>query len=253
MKNSLPRKQFNGFGLVELMLGLFLGTVLLSLMTRHYLLIKQHSNATTNTLAKAYDKLLIGELLRKSIHHAGFTPCAPLHEILGPQNPGNATYEVIALPGKNNKALQIARMSEVFSLVTQIISASQWVVSSGFTMKPNEKVMVADCFHAEVQTIQSVRAVHGGTQISFKKSPHYHYVSPVYIGAWLEEQFYIHSNTKGQRAFYYRLGNHAELLSTFIDTMTVKPITQDSNRQLLRIDFGFEHGEAWHLNLAARG
>ena len=244
--------KLKGFSLIELMLALLLGSLVLTLMGRHYLTSKHQSNETTKLLARAYDQQLISQLIHTSIRQAGFTPCGSLRGLnvdgkRGVQQP----LQPLLVNVGDKKALQISRMSEAFSIVKEKVSARHFQVESGVDFKLNERVLIADCFHAEVAQIQSVWRKNQAWQILLKNTLHYGYESPIYIGEWLEEQFYIDKNSQGQPALYYSQ-QHPEELSNQIHAMTVSLTKESNNGLLVNIDFMLEQGEMWHLDVAVR-
>src|SRR3990167_8506759 len=243
-------KKQKGFGLVELMLGLFLGTCLLTLMIRHYLTTKKHSVNTANVLAEAYDQELISELIRTSIRQAGFTPCAPIRRLIIKDEHGQPRTEAIRLNVGDKKALQISRMSEDFTILQETQSRSQFLVDAGNFLKADTRVLVADCFHAEIKTIQSVKGEGNVWRLTLKNPLHYTYTSPIYIGEWLNERYFVDTNSKGQSALFYQL-NHAEELSSQIKGFSVK-LERRGAKCLVSIDFFLDQGKIGHIDVAVR-
>ena len=239
-----------GFGLVELMLGLLLGTCLLSLMLRHYLTIKQHSLDTAKVLAQAYDRQFITELVTTSIAQAGFTPCGPIRWLTGRDSSKTESLEAVRLNVGNKKALQISRMSEDFSVIVDTLSTHELLVEADAGLKSQEQVLVADCFHAEINTIQSIKREGLVLRVSLKNPLHYVYTAPVYIGEWLQERFFVEKNKKGATALYYQV-IHPEELSDQIKDFSAQ-LARLGDKQLVSIDFVLEQGKTWHMETAVR-
>lgn len=238
------------FGLVELMLGLFLGTCLLALMARHYLTAKQQSADTTTVMARAYDQQLITELMRTSIRQAGFTPCAPIRWLTDNDNQQAQHLEALVLNVGSGKALQISRMSEDFTIIQDVLSTNQLLVEEGLDFRANESVLLADCVHAEIKTIQSIKREGSVWRVTLKTPLHNAYTSPMYIGEWLQERFFIDNNKQGEKALYYQL-KHPEELSSHIKSMTVK-VEILSEKRLVSLDFILDQGKTWHIETAVR-
>lgn len=239
------------FGLVELMLGLFLGTCLLTLMVRHYLMTKQHSEVTAKVLADAYDQQLITELMRNSISQAGFTPCASIRGLMASDDSKQPHLEAIVVNVGNKKALQISRMSEDFTIIQDMLSAKELLVEAADSfLKVRTRVLVADCFHAEVQTIQAMKPLGLSWGVTLRNPLHYTYKSPVYIGEWLQERYFIDKNTKGQNALFYQL-NHPEELSSSIKGLAVT-LESMGVKRLVSIDFLTNQGKRWRIETAVR-
>ena|SRR3990167_1601560 len=244
------KKKQKGFGLVELMLGLFLGTCLLILLVRHYLSTKQHSVDTANVLEQAYDQALISELIRTSIRQAGFTPCAPIRWLTTHDEQGPQHLEAIRLNVGDKRALQISRMSEDFTIIQNTLSTKQLVVQADSLFKAGTRVLVADCFHAEVKTIQSMQRESKLWRLTLKNPLHYTYTPPIYIGEWLQERYFIDKNNKSQNALFYQL-NHPEELSSQINGLSVN-LESLGVKHLLSIDLLLNQGKRWHIDAAVR-
>ena len=238
------------FGLVEFMLGLFLGTCLLTLMIRHYLTIKQLSLDTAHVLAEAYDQQLISELIQTSIRQAGFTPCAPIRWLTTHEVKPLHSLQAIVLNAGEKKALQISRMSENFSIIQEIISKKQVVLGADLSFKMHASVLIADCFHAEIKTIESIQRKGLDWHVRFNTPLHHTYTPPIYIGEWLQERFFIDKNNQGEDALYYQL-KHAEELSSQIKGLSVKLETRGV-KQLIAIDFLLSQEKTWHLETTVR-
>ena len=245
--------KLKGFSLIELMLALLLGTVVLTLMGRHYLNSKHQSNDTVKLLARAYDQQLISQLIHTSIRQAGFTPCGSVRGLnLDNEQRTSPLLQPVMVNVGDKKALQISRMSERFSIVKEALSKKQFQVETGIEFKSNERVLIADCFHAEMAKIKWTSHENQSWRITLEKALHYGYESPIYIGEWLEERFFIDKNSQGQPALYYSQ-QHPEELSRQIHAMTVSLKNASSNNKVLvNIDFLLEQGEVWHLDVAVR-
>lgn len=239
-----------GFGLVEFMLALFLGTCLLMLMVRHYLTMKQQSAATALVLDQAYDQQLITELIRTSIQQAGFTPCAPLRSLIA-YDDSHHPLEGLVLNAGDNKALQISRMSEDFTIVREIISTTQLRVDAVVRdFNVGRKILIADCFQAEINTIQSIHREGKLGYLRLKNPLHNTYESTIYIGAWLQERFFIDKNQQDENALYYQW-QHPEELSDEVKGLVVNVETLGVKR-LVSIDFLLRDRKAWHIETAVR-
>ena len=246
----MSRYRQQAFGLVELLLGLLLGSFLLMLLTRQYLIAKQHSDKTFQAIQLAYDKQAISELLRRSIRQAGFTPCGALGQLVMPSDDGTAPKQAIAVNVGDKQALQIMRMSDEVAIVTKVLSPHQLIVEADATFKLKEKVLLADCFHAEVNTITASRRLGTNWQIALKQALHFTYVPPIYIGEWLEERFFVDKNRSGVNALYYQ-HQHAEEFATFVQSMTATSV-KTTTRQRVSLDFVLSQKEAWHLETTVR-
>jgi type II secretory pathway pseudopilin PulG len=244
------RTQQAGFGLVEMMLSLLLSGILIALITQHYLSLQQQSKQTNQTISIHYHQTQISELLRTSIQQAGFSPCLSIPWLAGEDEARHALPAPIEINNDKNHALQISRMSEDFSIVKQLLTSQTLLVEPDVTFRNDEKILIADCFHAEVKTIQKAQHQRGVWHITLTTPLHAHYQSPIYLGEWLLERYYIAQNSHGETVLYYQT-NRPEAISNNIQSMSVH-LVKHNTITLVLIDFLLPQNQHWQLNTATR-
>lgn len=197
-----------GIGLSELLITLLISSFIIMGLMNHYLATKKYYNRLQKKLANTIDLQLVAELLRDSIRKAGFTPCLNVDNLTTLDQRENVKplkgleFNVVDKPW-----LRLSRMDEHFSSVIEIINPTQLVLGSKHALHTDDAILIADCYHAEVQKI---RYVHQQT-IQLMKPLAFTYYSPIYVGAWLEETFAIRPNQAGKRALFYQLKHQEEL------------------------------------------
>lgn len=239
-------KQVRGFGLAEVLISLFLSSLILTTFIKHFVTSKSQYQTAQNNLNQRYDVQLISDLLSSSIKQAGFTPCLGIKWLA--MRDGHHT--AIKMTSDNHHALQLSRMSENFSQARQMINTQQLVVEGDNFFKPHQTIMVADCFHAEIETITQVKKQANQLVLSLKNPLHYHYREPIYVGEWLVERFFIALNNRGKPALFYQI-HHPEELSDAIQRMNVQLVKQ-KNKMLVQINLNLKEQKIIHLEIATR-
>lgn len=233
----------NGTSLIELMIALLLAAFLTSLLLQHYLSIKSHYMAAQQTLRQHNELLWISELLRTSIRHAGFTPCANANDLQGIDQRLKGSFP----PSLNTQPfLQIGRMSEHY---TSVIRAERQQVFIGrhLVFNTGQQIMIADCFHAEIRDISFVSHFASEQSLHFQTPLAFDYIEPIFVGEWLDEQFVVRTNSQGENALFYHQ-QRSEELSDLINEMKVQ-----SNPPLVIVSLLLKNGESLLLKTRVRG
>ncbi|KTD65715.1 PilW family protein [Legionella spiritensis] len=211
-----------GFSVVELMLSLLLASIIITALIQHYSSGKRQYLLSQNLLKKDYDLQMITDLLRYSIRQAGFTPCASLDWLrVRDGRDGFDPPLAISANADSHHALSIARMSEDFSRVVRVLSPTRLLVDADNSFRVNKPHIIADCFSAEIVIITHVQPVARQLEITINKPLYFAYTEPAYLGAWLEERFYVQKNSHGEPALFYQL-DHPEELSNQIHSLNTQ-------------------------------
>lgn len=197
-----------GMGLLEMMISLLLSTLVITALVQYYLNCKRHYQQLQIALDQTLEMQLVHDLMQTSVQMAGFTPCVSI--------PYLTMHEAKFAIKATANSLQIGRMSEDFATVRQFINATTVLTTPIRTLK--RPVLIADCYHAEIQEISQVYQSKSATEITFKKPLHFTYIAPVYLGEWLEERFFIHPPAKG---LYYQM-HHTEQLTPIVHSLSVQ-------------------------------
>lgn len=227
MRCLLRREKYDaGAGLVELMLVLFLSSCIITLLLNQLVLTKKHEKLTTDALSKAYDLQMLGDLLKTSIRQAGYTPCAAIDKLtrIDHTNPG-VLPQAIVFESSKMDGVAIYYMSSPLEQIAQFISSSQIRIPHHHIFSKEEPLIIADCFHAEIVRIQSIKSHLGDSIVTFTTPLSFIYKMPVYIGRWQPRRFMMKKNSAGFRRLYFQY-KHAEILSDWVEDISVKLIEQ---------------------------
>ena len=229
-----------GLSLIELLISLLLASLIMTLLLKQYLSSKHQYLDAQARLMAAYDWQLAADLLRNSARQAGFSPCLGIDWLKTRDGrTGADKISVIATNHGAHSALFIARMSEKFSSVLQVLDARHLLVEPAGAWKVNQVVLLADCVHAEIETVSYVRRVGKQFELTLNKPLHFSYSHPIYVGEWLEERFFVQKNGRGKLALFYQ-SHHSEELSDKIKAFSSRLIRGHQAR-LLQIHLEFEN------------
>lgn len=236
-----------GMGVLELLIGLFLASSILTVLMQFYLNNKRQYTESQVALETWFDVQWVSGLLSDSIRKAGFTPCLGINQLTTKGLRGEGLNALRSQP----QSLRISRMSELFAPITAFQSSTELLVANEGSFKERHSLLIADCEHAEVHQILNVEQVVDGVLITLDKPLEFSYDSPVYAGEWLEEQWYIKTNEQGVRALYYKLV-HSEELSPLIHSLETK-IQSEQGKQLVELVLGWDEDKKHNLTVMVRG
>lgn len=229
----------DGFGLIELMISMALSCLLMALLVALFFSSRQHYDIAQTIMQRQSDRQLVNELLRNSIRGAGFTPCRGLTHL---QTHGQAMTAVRLNVGEH-KALELSRMGEPWYKVATIINPSGLQLETTAGWAVGQRLLLADCFHAEVVTV----AHSDRTRVYLERPTRFSYSGTSYLGPWLQERFYTRLNSDNAQALYYET-RHAEELSEHVTRLNASL----SQTGLLRVDLQDDAGKTWLLQTRMR-
>lgn len=244
-------KYEQGFGLIEIMITVLLASLIIIILMQHYLNSKQFYLNAQISLEREFELQLVSDLIRDSVRRAGFTPCVNINYLQSIDRRSNRTQlRAIETDVGKRRALHFNRMSESFTSVLQIISPTRLLVSSGQSYAIKGSVLLADCYHAEVQQILSLQHTIKGIVMTFPHPLAFHYVEPIYVGEWVEEAFFIQKNRQKKLALFYR-SNHAEELTAVINKLTAY-VNFAQGKTLLAVSLDLNNAQSLTIETAVR-
>ncbi|RUQ96867.1 hypothetical protein [Legionella septentrionalis] len=235
-------KKSSGFSLTEILLGLLLSSFILAALLTYYLGSKQQFIRLQAELEDAFEMLLITDLIQGSVRKAGFTPCLRV-DYLTTAHPGLRPLQLV-----DPHTLQVNRMSEYFGVVEEILTPTEIKVRS-LNIKPQQFVLIADCYYGEVKQVQSLRTQGKHQTIVLKEPLMFTYHSPVYVGEWLQEKFFI-QNKPQKTSLLYRL-KHTDELTTAVKKIHFS-VQENFEQILLQTDLELNNGKRIILQTTVR-
>lgn len=232
------RRWQSGISLSEILIGLFLSSLITAALINQFLGVKKHYKHINRLIEEDTEVQLVIDLMRGSIQRAGFAPCLGINQLTTADRlHNNHILKAIRLKGAHQPVLQTSRMSETFGVVESFVSTSELLTpTSGF--KLNQVVVIADCFHAEVQQISAIRRLNGQLIVSFAHPFLFDYQMPVYIGEWITEQFYTSNHKKNSSLFYKR--HRAEALTPYVKSLSFE-VSQHKRHESVTVVLGLDN------------
>lgn len=211
----------SGTGLPEILIGLLLSTFIMTGLMHQYLSTKWQLLHIQTALDASTERQLVADLIRTSTHKAGFTPCLSINRLITvDQRDGHKNLTAIEVDTTVRPTLRINRMSDSFTEVSQILSPIKLLAADGQPLSYEHPVLIADCYHAEVQFINNVAQSENGQTITLDKPLAFDYQLPVYIGAWVEEAFFVREGKSGKKGLFYQ-AYHTDELSRLVNAMSL--------------------------------
>ena len=245
-------REQNGFSLSEVLISLFLASIIMTMLTQFYLSIKRQYIQAQEVLAVSFDLQWVSDLLSDSIRRAGFTPCLGIDQlkVIDRRN-FPRVISGLKVQNKPQQSIQVNRMSEVFTQAVTIHSSTELIVSDSIVFHEQRPLIIADCEHAEVHQLFGIEPVGSGYLITLAKPLMFSYGSSASVGEWLEEKWYIKSNAKGIRALYYQMIQTEELTS-LVHSLQIKE-QRVHERRLIEIIMGLDQDNTQQVLVAVRG
>ncbi|CAM2971835.1 PilW family protein [Legionella worsleiensis] len=241
-----------GLGLSELLISLFLASIIMTTLIHVYIATKRHYLEMQKILERRFELQWVSDLLSDSIRRAGFTPCMGIERLksLDMRHSGERLWGV-KTDNQSHPFIQINKMSEVFAEEVSFLSPTELVTASPVVFNAHRPLMIADCQHAEVHQILNVEPYNSGQKITLVKAKMYPYESVVYVGEWVEERWFIKSNAHHRNTLHYQ-STQSEELSPFIHSLSTIQY-QIHDKTILKITLGLEQEKTHELTVAVRG
>jgi hypothetical protein len=226
-----------GISLIELVISLFAATLLMTLIMQHYLQAKRQYLRMQTLLEQTLELQLVSDLIRDSVRRGGFTPCRGISSLQSMDRRNGKTGLVAVESGSGkDKTLEINRMNEHFATVIKHLSSNQLLVKTDINYEKQQPILIADCYRAEVQEVLQAQKTPAGTILTLKNALRFSYIAPVYLGEWIEEQFFMHKNKQGLPSLFYKQ-NHVDELSSFVNSLTVD-LRSSQGKTLVEVGLG---------------
>lgn len=215
----------HGIVLTEILVSMALSSMLVVGVINFYIGFKKQFLISHIKMEEFTEKKLITSLLRHRIYHAGFTPCMNL-KYLKTQNKfdENKPINHLKLNQSSKHTLTIQRMNESFAISRVLNNQLMESDSNHMNLKKGDKILIADCYHAETAEIHSINYNSQKHFIQLSEPLSFVYEDTVYFGQFMRESFYLETiNDKHQ--FRYQLNRSdvlTESISKFEPTRTSK-------------------------------
>lgn len=241
-----------GISLTEVLISLFLASIIMTTLIQFYLGSKHQYREAEKILATGFEVQWVDNLLSDSIRRAGFTPCLGLDQlhVVDQRNPQNNIHAVY-IENQSHQLIRVSRMKEHFAKLIKIESPTKLLVEHSIALNEKRPLLIADCEHAEIHELFSIHQQTNETWIMLSKPITYSYEKFTYVGEFLEEHWFIKKNAQGKNTLHYRWVHTEEVTPLIHSLYTEKHYVQ--NKQFLQITLGLEHDSTHKLMILVRG
>lgn len=232
----------HGLSMPEMLIALFSSTLLMSVLSNQYLGVKQRYQQLSDELEQSFDVQLVMDLMRQTVRQAGFTPCLGVEHL----TTIDRRFERPGLKAINlDSGLQVNHMSPYFGYLLKQTGLTTFRSSKNVILSGKRPILIADCFHAEVHRIQDLKQQGEYWEIELEKPLSFDYQSPIYVGEWIEERFYL----KNERLFFD--AGHIDALSDSIKAWSIS-LTSQSHYRLLHLNLTLHTGHVVNMDTMLR-
>lgn len=245
-------KRYSGFGLTEILVSLFLSSIIITSLIQLYLSTKRYYLESQKVMEMHLEVQWVSDLLTESIRRAGFTPCLTVDHLISidMRNPGHI-LKGLQWVASTEQSLHINRMSEVFSERIDFRSSTEIAVASPVVFNKNRPLIIADCHHAEVHQILTVDKRAKGQIITLAAPMMYSYDQSAFVGEWIEDQWMIKTNVYGINTLHYH-SIQTEELSSLIHSLSVNS-ELIGGKQYIKIQMNLDQNKSYDLIAMVRG
>lgn len=228
----MHKQYIQGMSLFATLISLMLTSLITFLLINQYTSFSQHHHFMQATLHETMQIQRVGHLIRMSVYRSGFTPCVNLR-YLESYDARRGKKNISPLIVRSNE-LQINRMSEYFELVKSIESN---VIITNAVHRVGSALVIADCFHAEIQDIESQEILGSKHIITLTQPLTFDYQDPIYVGEWIEEAYVVQKNKVHGLSLFYK-NHHIDELIRDISHLSFQ-IIELSPHDLIRMTLKF--------------
>lgn len=200
-----------GMSLSEVLMCLALTSFMMLMIVRQYTSFKYQMLQTVQRLQERTAHLSGLMLLRQSIQSAGFTPCGSIRQLIHPTDRLFLPIDI----GKGDQLL-IHHMIDPIRTIRWIHSPTAVELSQALPSTA-QRVLIADCYHAEAHVIAHAT----GKTITFQTPLQYTYHPPIYIAEWASERFWVQKDAFQRATLFYHF-HHTERLMPWRKALSVR-------------------------------
>ncbi|QDP72307.1 hypothetical protein FOG18_06920 [Legionella israelensis] len=239
-------KSLKGVGLPEVLISLFISTLIITSLVQGYLSHKRQYLSTLSNMEIQFDINWLADLMRQSFMRVGFTPCVSLAQLTTQDRRyADKPLEYLSIQSVPEPLIAISYMGEAISEVIQIKGARHVLADRPFLLNPRHSIIITDCHYAEVQDITDIKANEQGVLIQLKKPLTFQYSDKIYIGEWIEEKWLVRADSKGKKRFYLQ-SHHLEELTAKVSDVKVFAHTNE-NKNWIDVLLKAKKNFSYHL------
>lgn len=226
-----------GYSLIEMMVSLFLASLIMTALMQSYSACKKEYLRIDQMLDRRMVLMDLANQIRDAIQKQGFTPCLSLNHI----EVTDQRYH--SKSPETHQGLRLQRMSEQFSRVEKKLSPYELIIEPGHeSYRAGDAILIADCMHAEIHSVSKSADHH----LHLKEPLAFAFRGSIYLGAWIDEFYYVRKNKAGKPVLIYQL-KHSEELTPYVQSIKVK-----ESQRFYQVDLGLDDGSHFEIEASSR-
>lgn len=250
MKNKII--VVHGFSLSELMVSLFLSSVISIGLFKSYFLVKDNYLTMIKKIRQHQEQLLIMSELQNAIGLAGFSPCLNLSNLAF-----DKTLPVIAIVQADDKTLPTAirnravagsdiiiinRMDTTYSQAVLTSVKTRIGIAPPLQIKSKDKLLMVSCYQYHLSIIANLSSSQNSQQAQLVTAHDFQISDRVYLSPLITQLFYIGHNSRKGLSLFMSDGRSEEISDQIkkINAIWLNPrllqlqlIFKESNKTLL--------------------
>ena len=214
----MRRKLIAAFSLTELLISLFLGALLSSIVLQQYCTLKSQFTFLTQALSQSMEENLSIDLLRETLHSVGFTPYGSIHNLQEIQSQVALSAALTSVDNglvSYRMSADIAPLLNIYDTTIQIPDIPH--------VKVHSKIAVVNWCCYQIAVVKEVETVGQHLKLTLEHAISQKLQNNSFVGIWLEEHFII-QNKKQQTGLYYK-HHHTEQLHHQWNTLNLKELS----------------------------
>ncbi len=225
----MPYSKNAAFSLSEVLIALFLGSLLASLALHQFFSVKKQFQYLSHTLHCNMNESLSIDLLRDTIFHAGFTPYGSIQQ-LQPLNTIDARPKTAIEPLSSPLRGFITRRMDSNYVPLTRIHTNTIVVPASLAIQKNETLIICNWCCYQLLPVKNIHRRNNSLYIDLQQPIHSIFHANSFVGRWIEERYELkHRSQQGISGLYYYQHHHNELL---VDKWTSFSIQKSSSQNI---------------------
>lgn len=208
----MPYLKNAAFSLSEVLVALFLGSLLTSLALHQFFSVKKQFQYLSHTLHCNLNESLIVDLLRDTVFHAGFTPYGSIQQLQPLHTEDTRRITAIEPLSSPLHGFIARRMGSNYVPLIHI-HTNTIAIPEFLHIQQNQPLIVCNWCCYQLLTVKKTYRKNDILYVELQQTLHSVFHANSFVGQWLEERYELkqnpHNNTYG---LYYYQHHHNELL-----------------------------------------
>ena len=225
----MPYLKNAAFSLSEVLVALFLGSLLTSLALHQFFSVKKQFQYLSHTLHCNLNESLIVDLLRDTVFHAGFTPYGSIEQLQPLHTEDTRRITAIEPLSSPLHGFIARRMGSSYVPLIRI-HTNTIAVPEFLHIQQNQPLIVCNWCCYQLLTVKNIHRKNDVLYIDLQQPLHDAFQVNSFVGRWIEERYELKQNPQKETSgLYYYQHHHNELL---VDKWTSFSIRKSTSQKM---------------------